>query len=154
MRKQFGAAVVALTLGLTTLGGTASAGQSSQNYRGRWTSVTEVCGPDVKTPAPSTGTWSLSVPRRGVMATFSFDYARLDWPADQRMSAKDMPVTVVSKRPLTVTGVFAGLGDLTMNIVVHDDIVLVSTVTGLPLADAACDTAGHMLTPVFFGTVR
>ena len=152
-RSRSIAAAGALALGVVGLGGArASADQSSHSYRGGWTTVTDVCGPavwvdpEVANPVPASGTWSLRLKRDGT-GTFTFDFR------DVRGTqvAGSVPATVLTRQPLTFTATYPSpyIGDFTMNSTIVDHDIVTAATSLVP-----CDDAGHVLSPVFTGTVR
>lgn len=152
-RSRSIAAASVLVLGVVGLGGArASADQSNHGYRGSWTTVTDVCGPtvlvdpEVPNPVPASGTWSLRLKRDGT-GTFTFDFR------DVRGTqvAGSVPATVLTRQPLTFTATYPSpfIGDFTMNSTVMGRSIVTAATSLLP-----CDDAGHVLTPVFTGTVR
>jgi hypothetical protein len=148
MRTRIIAVFTALTLGLGVVGSTsANADQSSRTYRGHWTTSTAVCA-GALTPEGTVQAWGqyvLSVKRDG-HGTFTFDYHD-----PYRVANGSHAVQVITRDPLTLTGVFHSVnsGDLVMNTTLsHDRIVIAATTSAL------CDTTGHVFTIVYTGIVR
>jgi hypothetical protein len=151
--RKIAAAVSVLAFGAVAVGGgVASADQSTRTYRGGWTTVTDVCGPavltepGVPTPVPASGTWSLRLKRDGT-GTFVFDFRDIRGT----VVAGTVPASVLTKHPLTFTATYPSpfIGDFTMNSTIVDHDIVTAATSLVP-----CDEAGHVLSPVFTGTVR